>query len=59
MTILLNSTLENELNKRYNELSKMNEVSNWTNEMNEREIVLDTEIEDLHEAKVCWELENN
>ena len=59
MTILLNSTLENELNNRYNELNKMNEVSNWTNEMNEREEILETEIRDLQQAKLCWELENN
>ena len=59
MKILLNSTLENELNNRYNELNRMNEVSNWTIEMEQREEVLDTEILDLQQAKQCWELENN
>ena len=59
MTILLNSTLENELSKRYNELDKMNETSNWSNEMEQREEILDEEIYNLQQAKICWELKNN
>lgn len=53
--VVLNETLENELQTRYNELDEMNKVSNWTNAMNEREVVLEKEIEDLREVKMCFE----
>ena len=57
MTVLLNETLENELSKRYNELEEMNTQGNWTNEMEEREEILDSEIKDLQEAKNVFELQ--
>ena len=53
--VLVNETLENEISKRTNELDKMNEFSNWTNEMNERGIVLERELEDLLSARVAFQ----
>lgn len=53
--VLVNETLNSEIEKRTSELDKMHEVSNWTKEMEEREVILDKEINDLLESKRAFE----
>ena len=53
--VLVNETLNSEIEKRTAELDKMHEVGNWTKEMEEREVILDKEINDLLKARTAFE----
>jgi len=55
--VTVNETLNAEIEKRTSELEAMNEKSDWTKEMEEREAILDKEIEDLLKAKTAFELQ--
>ena len=53
--VLVNETLNSEIEKRTAELDKMHEVGNWTKEMEQREVILDKEINDLLKARTAFE----
>jgi hypothetical protein len=54
--VLVNETLNREIERRVTEVEDMNKLSNWTKEMQERESILNKEIDDLLEARKAFEI---
>lgn len=54
--VAVNETLNAEIAKRTSELDKMNETGNWTEDMEARGVILDTEVSDLVDARTAFEL---
>jgi len=55
--VRVNETLEMFINKINCECDEMNEVSNWTKEMEERYEILDKQLVDLLDARIAYQLQ--
>lgn len=53
--VIINPTIQSEISKRLLELDEMNTKSNWSKEMEAREVVLENEISELQDAQEAFQ----